>query len=134
MELDSAKFKRMINQLLRLVSRKQYRIALDNSVAAAIAELKHSLRCNEIPIARVETVSAFESWSSDLGIWMFYETDEQRDDVSRRDERNGVVHLTRDALIKHGFPSRLIRKVTFTFDSNETVVRDYEGNYCYRLR
>lgn len=87
-----------------------------------------------IPVHRIDTVAAFERWSKHLGVWVFYETDAQRANGEESHLSDAVRGQFLRALSDGGYPSRYLPLVSFVFDSHETVLRDYDANYFYRLR
>ena len=79
------------------------------------------------PVARVEFVVAFEE-ARDRGpwVWLGTRTDEERDALAADD---GLASATRETVGRHG-----LRVSGVTVESQETVDRDYDGSWFYRLR
>lgn len=124
----------MLNWLRATFGPSSQRDSLEQSVASATNEIRAWLIAERVPIHRIETVAVFETWSNDLAIWFFYDTDQQRDDRAGSVYESQLANRCRSALIRNRFPARLIDQVAFVFDSHETVVRDYNGSYFFRLR
>jgi len=100
----------------------------------AVATTRRWSETRGLPLHRIETVAAFERWSRDLGVWVFYETDSQR---ARANSDGSSTELQRTllcALRDEGYPRRWLAKVSVVFDSHETVLREYDGRYFLRLR
>lgn len=124
----------MLNWLSAVFGCASQRESLERNVALASSEIRAWLNEQRTPIHCIETIAVFEPWSNDLAIWFFYETDQQRDERAGSSEESRLERQFCEALLRHRFPARLMDRVSFAFDSHETVVRDYEGNYFYRLR
>ncbi len=78
-------------------------------------------------VMRVEHVVAF-SPPFDYWLWLGTSTDDERDRLMRD---RSIVGLLRDLTQRHG-PKATFEG--FTVESQETVDRDYEGSWFYRLR
>ena len=101
--------------------------------AAETAILKWS-ETKGINLYRVEFVVPFVEDSFDLGVWIFYQTDQEvtlyaEDGTSHRVEQQFLNEL--QAL---DYPKQFITQVKFRFDSDKNVQRNFEGSYFYRLR
>ncbi|HEV2549374.1 MAG TPA: hypothetical protein VGU20_18800 [Stellaceae bacterium] len=66
-----------------------------------------------------------------LAIWIATETDDERDRLSAMPD---VIDAFRRALLEAGYPPAAVPAVGFEFESEETVRRDYKGNWFYRMK
>lgn len=66
-----------------------------------------------------------------LAIWVTTDSDSQRDTLI---DDAGFQKAARDILRKNGYPEESIPLVVITFESEETVKRDYEGNWWYAVK
>ncbi|MBN2001996.1 MAG: hypothetical protein JXA21_01460 [Anaerolineae bacterium] len=66
-----------------------------------------------------------------MAIWITTDTDAQRDELAC-DE--AFHRLLRDVLAKEKYPAEAIPYVGFAFQSEETVARDYNGNWWYAIK
>jgi hypothetical protein len=78
-----------------------------------------------VPSARLERIGPIDFDPPIWSCWVVTHTDAERDRLSNdSDLRERLV-----AAVKAGFPPE-----SFTFQSEETVVRDYEGSWHYAMR
>jgi hypothetical protein len=103
-------------------------------LAAAKGQLLGWADSSGVPLVRVDFVVPFVETDFDVSVWLFYDTDV---DVARLD-RDGGSELVREEFLRlfnaDGYPAEWLSGVAFFIDSHENVVRQYEGNYFYRLR
>lgn len=66
-----------------------------------------------------------------LAIWITTKTDEERDRL-RRD--SDLLRQLRDALLRAGYPLASVPYVGFAFESQETVERDFGGNWYHATK
>ncbi len=66
-----------------------------------------------------------------LAIWITTDTDSQRDILSKDASFKEAV---RGILRENGYPERAIPFVGITFESEETVQRDYDGNWWHAVK
>ena len=86
-----------------------------------------------ISVERVAYVATFEDWDSCTGVYVFFSQDS---DLQRHKTDGMVTQIEaryRQMLSDAKYPFERW-PVVFTFDSRENVVKNYEGNYFYRLR
>jgi hypothetical protein len=103
------------------------------AIKSAEKEFRNWAASNQIPLSRVEHVATFESWDKKTEIYIFFPADS---DVQRfRSERklSEIEHHYHQFLSNADYPFDRW-PVTFYFDSHENVVKNYDGNYFYRLR
>jgi hypothetical protein len=88
---------------------------------------------NDIAVACVEHVAVFEDWNKSSEIYVFFPTDK---DLERHKESGQLQMIEthyRQFLADAQYPSERF-PIRFYFDSHENVLKNYEGNYFYRLR
>ena len=87
-----------------------------------------------VPLHAIEYVATFEEWDDGVGVWIFYATDADL----KRGSIDGTNAQIQERLLEElrtaNYPFSSFPRVAFEFDSNENVVRNFEGNYFYRLR
>ena len=66
-----------------------------------------------------------------LAIWIKTRTDERRDQLARNPI---LIEQIREALLKVGYPPVAVPKVLINFESQETVDRDYKGQWFLRFK
>jgi hypothetical protein len=66
-----------------------------------------------------------------LAIWIQTRTDEERDQLAAKP---ALIEQIREALLKVGYPSLAVPKVSISFESQETVDRDYKGQWFLRFK
>lgn len=68
-----------------------------------------------------------------LGVYIFYETD--NDIINNKN--NGITEeskkIFQQVISRLDYQKYFGNKIVYMFDSNENVVKNYEGNYYYRL-
>jgi hypothetical protein len=87
-----------------------------------------------IPLANIEYVVPFVEDDFGLSVWLFYDTDAS---LAARGTDGSTEMLRKQCLAvlrELGYPERSLPEIIFSVDSHETVVRDYQGSYFYRLR
>jgi hypothetical protein len=89
---------------------------------------------NGIKLHTIDCVIPFTLIDKSLIVWMFYETEQTKNDY----ENNGTNELVNikylELLNELNYPSNYLQEVTFQTDSDENVKKNYEGNFFYRLR
>jgi hypothetical protein len=88
---------------------------------------------NGIAVQCIEHVATFEDWDKGTEVHVFFPT--EADYERHRDNQTlaDMESLYGQFLIEAGYPLEQF-PVTFYFDSHENVVKNFEGNYFYRLR
>jgi hypothetical protein len=66
-----------------------------------------------------------------LAIWIALKTDAERD-LLQPDSH--LQQQFRDALVEAGYPSSAVPSIVFTFESQETVDRDFKGSWWNRMK
>ena len=88
----------------------------------------------KIRLFRVEYVVPFVKDDFSLTTWFFLKTDQ---DVADNAQDGTSDRLSQQFLVilqTMDYPVSNIKQVSFIFDSDENVQKNYEGNYFYRLR
>lgn len=80
-------------------------------------------------VSRIEYVAAFPDLEGAC-VWLGTTTDAERDALSGTQLK--ALSQVRQVAARHGFPPEQINGIRV--QSEETVVRDYEGSWFYALR
>lgn len=87
-----------------------------------------------IKLHTIETVVPFVTTDKGLSVWLFFETERLR----KKYKKDGTVDSVKEkylAFLKElNYPLDYCGHVSFTIDSYENVVKNFEGSYFYRLR
>jgi hypothetical protein len=88
----------------------------------------------DIKLHNIETVVPFVLTDKSLDVWFFFDTDQ----LVQTYTKNGVIDSVKqkylDFLKTDNYPADYLAQVTFTVDSYENVLKNFEGSYFYRLR
>jgi hypothetical protein len=87
-----------------------------------------------IAIHEVQITGTFEKWDDGIGVWIFFPTDDDLREHSTSGVTGEIEQDFREILQQLKYPFRKFPRVTFVFDSDENVQKNYEGSYFYRLR
>jgi hypothetical protein len=103
-------------------------------LAAAKSQVLTWAAGHGVPLVRVEFVVPLVETDFGIHVWLFYDHDA---DVGRLGH-DGGTQLLQDEFVRllrgDGYPAEWLSGVALTFDSDENVVRHYEGSYFHRLR
>ena len=111
------------------MSHKAYKV-IENAKLDLMAWAKE----RQIPTHRIEYVAAFEDWNDHLSVWIFFDTNSDRDKCVENGVVNEIKNTYLEILRKYEYPFDEFPKIDFEFDSHENVVKNFRGNYFYRLR
>jgi hypothetical protein len=90
-------------------------------------------RSNGIAMERVEHVATFEQWDKNTELYLFFSTDAELERIKSKNELSEIENQYRHFLLDLKYPFERW-PIALYFDSHENVVKNYEGNYFYRLR
>lgn len=89
---------------------------------------------SDISLHTIETVVPFVTTDKDLDVWLFFDTNE----TVKTYQKNGTIEKVKEEYLRtlegFNYPRDYLDHVTFHIDSHENVIKNYEGNYFYRLR
>jgi hypothetical protein len=88
---------------------------------------------NDIAVHCVEYVAGFEDWHKRAEIYVFFPTDTDLEQHRKTGRLQVIEAHYRQLLAEAQYPQERC-PAHFYFDSHENVVKNYEGNYFYRLR
>ena len=100
------------------------------TIRRARGEVKKLAR-RRCPDAKVFSFGATDIDPRHLAIWITTRTDEERD---RLRQDTSLHQQIRDALLQVGYPGAAVPLVALTFESQETVDRDFGGNWYYATK
>jgi len=83
------------------------------------------------PNAKVFTFGATHLDPRLLAIWVTTKTDKERDDLANDVDLH--EHL-RAVLLQAGYPPEAVPHIGFAFESQQTVDRDFAGNWYHRIK
>lgn len=96
----------------------------------AIPQIKTWAKINRCRIYRIECVPIF---GEALGILIFYKTEK----LLKKYRENGVIKMTEDEIVNIlsdiGYMKEFNNNIRISFDSDENVRKNYQGNYGLRL-
>jgi len=87
-----------------------------------------------IQIHSIHYVATFEEWDDGIGVWVFFPTDRELAEHTGSATTKTLEDEYLKVLRELNYPFHKFPRVTFVFDSDENVQRNYEGSYFYRLR
>lgn len=85
-------------------------------------------------IYRIEYVATFEDWDNGIEVYIFFRSDEEKEKLASTDFFSILKQHYLQLLGNLKYPFVKFPNIAFIFDSDENVVRNYEGSYFYRLR
>jgi hypothetical protein len=105
-------------------------LILSDTISRARQEIQRIARqyCQQ---AEVFSFGATDIDPRHLAIWIATQTDEERDQMRATSD---LIPTFQRVLIAAGYPSAAVPEVAFEFESQETVDRDYEGNWWYAVK
>jgi hypothetical protein len=106
------------------------------SVKVLLAAWRAKRRIKRIVRRQVPGAKVFSSGSPridphNLAIWIATRTDDERD---RMYATRRLLPAFRQELFAAGYPPEAIANVAFSFESEETIARDFAGNWSYLTR
>jgi hypothetical protein len=103
------------------------------SLKSAEKAFRAWMASKSIPVERIEYVATFEDWDTNTEVYVFFPTNA---DLERHKTDGAIQEIEahyRQLLSDAHYPFDRW-PVVFLFDSHENVLKNYEGNYFYRLR
>ena len=88
----------------------------------------------KIRLFRVEYVVPFVKDDFSLTTWFFFKTNQDVADNAQDGTSDRLSQHFLEILQSMDYPAPNIKQVSFIFDSDENVQKNYEGSYFYRLR
>jgi len=88
----------------------------------------------KISLFRVEYVVPFVQDDFSLTTWFFFKTDQDVVDNAQDGTSDRLSQRFLEILQNMDYPAPNIKQVSFIFDSDENVQKNFEGSYFYRLR
>jgi hypothetical protein len=83
------------------------------------------------PCAKVFTLGAVWLSPRNLAFWITTQTDGERDSMRSAPQ---LVYEFRQVLLDAGYPVTAVADVAFEFEAQQTVDRDYNGNWWHRVK
>jgi hypothetical protein len=106
------------------------------AIERALSDVLNDMKMRGINVRHTEVVTTSEEWDESLGIWFFFEDDDELEKY-RLDSTTGTIEaLFNDRLeaAKKSYTFSKLPTVVVEFDSYENVLRNYQGSYFLRLR
>jgi len=103
-------------------------------LAPAIQAAEGAIRAlarQRVPLAGVFHIGAVDLSPFNLAFWITTPTDAERDMLAADTELQDEF---RRILLRAGYPADAVLKVGFAFQSQQTVDRDYGGNWWYAVK
>jgi hypothetical protein len=97
------------------------------SILRSRKAIRRILKARGTPF-RVESFGATRIDPDHLCICINVNTDAERDSLQHDDE---LIRQFRKAILSSGYPAESVPMVSFSIESQETVSRDFEGNWFY---
>jgi hypothetical protein len=88
----------------------------------------------EIRLHTVDCIVPFVLTDKSISVWLFYDTDKTKSDYEINGTNDIVKNQYLHLLTELNYPTDYLQEVTFFIDSDENVIKNYEGSYFYRLR
>jgi hypothetical protein len=89
---------------------------------------------NEIKLHTIDCVVPFVIADKSLSVWLFYETEQIKNGYETNGKNEVVKNKYLHLLKEENYPNEYLKEVCFFIDTDENVVKNFEGNYFYRLR
>lgn len=89
---------------------------------------------DQIKLHTIECVVPLVNSDKSLFVWLFYDTDQTKNDYENNGTNEAVKNKYLHLLNELSYPVEYLKEVSFLADSDENVKKNYEGSYFYRLR
>jgi hypothetical protein len=87
-----------------------------------------------VSIRQIEYVASFEDWDNGMGVWIFFPRDSDLSTYRHKGITDNLQKAYLNILAQLDYPFEKFPNITFIFDSDENVQRNFEGSYFYRLK
>lgn len=106
------------------------------AIEQALSDVLNDMKVRGIRVRHTEVVTTSEEWDDALGIWFFFEDDDELAKCRLDGTTATIETLFNDRLdaAKKPYSFSKLPTVVFEFDSHENVLRNYQGSYFLRLR
>ncbi len=91
-------------------------------------------KTKNIKLFRIEFVIPFVLTGKSLAVYLFFDTNKLLDEYYTDGTTQKVKGKYLESLTQINYPIDYLNEITFIFDSDENVQKNYEGSYFYRLR
>ncbi len=103
-----------------------------NNIKRKILHIKDEMKKEVSKICsekiRVDYFGAYDINPQNLAFWICIETDKEKEKLKND---NLLINTLKNLLIKYDYPEKAIEQVSIDFQSQETVDREYAGNWYY---
>ena len=82
------------------------------------------------PDSQVFSFGAIGIHPRNLAIWIVTQTDSERDELAGQ---TGITEKLRGFMLNAGYPKEAVPEIGFAFESEETVSRDWNGDWRSRV-
>ena len=89
---------------------------------------------NSIQLKHIEFVTPFVEKDNGISIWLFFENNEDIDTYKSNGTIKELMQKFSQWCECNGLPKEYVQELSFTIDSEENVMKNYCGNYFFRLR
>ena len=106
------------------------------AIEQALSDVVDDMKARGVRVRHTEVVTTSDEWDDSLGIWFFFEDDDELAKCRLDGTTQTIEVLFKDRLelAKDPYSFSMLPTVVFEFDSHENVLRNYQGSYFLRLR
>ncbi|OXM84983.1 hypothetical protein [Paenibacillus rigui] len=77
----------------------------------------------------MEYVATFEKWDNSIGVYVFFNCESEKNTADETGKFQMIKQEHLHLLERYNYPFDKYPNVNFIFDSQENVVKNYEGSY-----